>query len=82
MIKRIRLLFAIGRGCTSLGKYIVDNSYIKRFGLAYKLYGLDKTNDKAFQRFVVLHAHECVPETMVKDNLSERWVLYCISWFS
>ena len=61
----------VGCGCTSLGKYKVGNSYNGRFGLAYKLYGLDKTNDKAFQRFVVLHAHDCVPETEVKDDICQ-----------
>lgn len=50
-----------GSYCTSLGKYKVGKDYQGRFGLAYKLYGLDKTNDKAFERFVVLHAHDCVP---------------------
>lgn len=50
-----------GSYCTSLGKYKVGKDYLGRFGLAYKLYGLDKTNSKAFERFVVLHAHECVP---------------------
>ena len=47
--------------CTSLGRYKIGASYNGRFGLAFKLYGLDKTNDKAFERFVVLHAHDCVP---------------------
>ena len=47
--------------CTSLGKYKIGNAYQGRFGLAYKLYGLSKTNSKAFERFVVLHAHSCVP---------------------
>jgi len=61
----------IGCGCTSLGKYKVGRSYNGRFGLAYKLYGLDKTNDKAFERFVVLHSHECVPETEVKDDICQ-----------
>lgn len=50
-----------GSYCTSLGKYKVGAAYNGRFGLAYKLYGLDKTNDKAFERFVVLHSHDCVP---------------------
>lgn len=50
-----------GSYCTSLGRYKVGASYNGRFGLAFKLHGLDKTNDKAFERFVVLHAHECVP---------------------
>ena len=61
----------VGCGCTSLGKYKVGNSYNGRFGLAYKLYGLDKTNDKAFQRFVVLHAHDCVPETGSEDDICQ-----------
>jgi hypothetical protein len=51
--------------CTSLGKYKVGKSYYGNFGLAYKLYGLDKSNSKAFDRFVVLHAHDCVPDNEV-----------------
>ena len=55
----------IGFGCTSLGKYKIRYPYKGRFGLAYKLTGLDTTNSNAFKRFVVLHAHECVPEEEV-----------------
>lgn len=54
-----------GCGCTSLGKYKIGNPYQGRFGLAYKLFGLDNTNSNAFKRFVVLHSHECVPNTEV-----------------
>lgn len=54
-----------GCGCSSLGKYKIGKSYYGSFGLAYKLYGLDPTNDNAFKRFLVLHSHECVPETSV-----------------
>lgn len=61
----------VGCGCTSLGKYKIGNSYNGRFGLAFKLYGLDKTNDKAFQRYVVLHAHDCVPENEVTDDICQ-----------
>jgi len=50
-----------GSNCTSLGKYRIGKAYHGKFGLAYKLYGLDKTNSQAFDRFVVLHAHACVP---------------------
>jgi L,D-transpeptidase catalytic domain len=60
--------------CTSLGKYKIGNSYYGKFGLAYKLYGLDKINSKAFDRFVVLHAHECVPN----DEISPLPI--CESW--
>jgi hypothetical protein len=61
----------VGCGCTSLGKYKIGHSYYGKFGLAYKLYGLDKTNDKAFQRYVVLHSHSCVPESEVKDEICQ-----------
>ena len=61
----------VGCGCTSLGKYKIGNPYNGRFGLAYKLYGLEKTNDKAFARYVVLHSHDCVPETEVKDDICQ-----------
>lgn len=61
----------IGCGCTSLGKYKIGYSYTGRFGLAYKLHGLDKTNDNAFSRFVVLHSHECVPGTEITDDICQ-----------
>lgn len=46
---------------TSLGKYSIGHHYNGRFGKAYKLYGLDKTNSKAFERFIVLHYFSKVP---------------------
>lgn len=52
----------IGGGCTSLGRYKVGGNYYGKFGLAFKLYGLDQTNSNAFKRFVVLHGHNCVPQ--------------------
>ncbi len=51
-----------GSGCTSLGKYKIGYRYKGRFGKSYKLYGLDKENSKAFERAVVLHSYECVPD--------------------
>ena len=60
-----------GCGCTSLGKYRIGHSYNGTFGLAYKLYGLDKTNNNAFRRYVVLHSHECVPENEVEDEICQ-----------
>lgn len=47
---------------TSEGKYKIGRSYYGKFGLAYKLHGLDATNDKAFERDIVLHAHARVPD--------------------
>lgn len=60
--------------CTSLGRYKIGKSYMGKFGLAYKLYGLDSTNSKAFERFVVLHAHSCVPnEEIDPEPLCQSW---------
>ena len=60
--------------CTSLGKYKIGNSYNGKFGLAYKLYGLESTNSKAFERFVVLHSHSCVPSVEVSPQpICESW---------
>ncbi|MBC7851445.1 MAG: murein L,D-transpeptidase catalytic domain family protein [Chitinophagaceae bacterium] len=51
-----------GCGCSSLGKYKIGKSYMGKFGLAYKLHGLESTNSNAYKRYVVLHSHGCVPE--------------------
>ena len=51
-----------GSYCTSLGKYKIGNPYNGRFGLAYKLYGLDSSNSNAINRYLVLHSHACVPD--------------------
>jgi hypothetical protein len=52
-------------GCSSKGKYKIGYSYMGRFGKAYKLFGLDSSNSKAFDRAVVLHAYDCVPDVEV-----------------
>lgn len=60
--------------CTSLGKYRIGNSYNGKFGLAFKLYGLDSTNSNAFNRFVVLHAHNSIPnEETAPIPICESW---------
>lgn len=61
----------IGCGCTSLGKYKVGKSYFGKFGLAYKLYGLDSSNSNTFKRFVVLHSHACVPVQEQKGDICQ-----------
>lgn len=48
---------------SSLGKYAVMGSYIGQFGKAYRLKGLDPTNDNAMQRAIVLHSFSSVPDT-------------------
>lgn len=48
--------------CTSVGRYKIGSAYIGNFGRSYKLHGLDPTNNKAFERYVVLHRYSCVPD--------------------
>jgi hypothetical protein len=50
---------------TSLGRYRIGDPYKGTYGLSYKLYGLDSTNDRAFERTIVLHADTHVPEREV-----------------
>lgn len=47
---------------TSLGRYKIGNAYYGKYGLAFKLYGLDSTNNRAYERAIVLHADAHVPE--------------------
>lgn len=47
--------------CSSLGKYYIGHNYIGQYGKAYKLYGLDSTNNNAFIRNIVLHKYNYVP---------------------
>lgn len=61
----------VGSGCTSLGKYKIGNSYSGKFGYSYKLYGLDSSNNNAFERTVVLHAHSCIPDTEVSNEICQ-----------
>ncbi len=57
---------------TSLGKYKIGYSYQGSFGLSYKLYGLESTNDKAFERTVVLHSAVSIPDTEPFPNHISR----------
>ncbi|MEO6610909.1 MAG: murein L,D-transpeptidase catalytic domain-containing protein [Chitinophagaceae bacterium] len=61
----------VGSGCTSLGKYKIGLPYTGKFGYSYKLHGLDSSNNKAFERTVVLHSHTCIPETEVADDICQ-----------
>jgi hypothetical protein len=60
--------------CTSPGRYKIGNSYNGRFGLAYKLHGLDATNSNAYARAVVLHSHSCVPDHEIAPyEICQSW---------
>jgi hypothetical protein len=61
----------VGCGCSSLGKYRVGIDYYGKFGLAFKLHGLDSTNNMAYERYVVLHSHECVPNEEIVDEICQ-----------
>jgi len=48
--------------CSSLGIYSVGAKYIsKMWGTAYRLNGLESTNNNALKRGIVMHAHSQVP---------------------
>ncbi|WP_029278790.1 murein L,D-transpeptidase catalytic domain-containing protein [Pedobacter borealis] len=52
-----------GSYCTSLGKYKVKGRSYSNWGINvhYKMYGLEKTNNNAFKRIVVLHSYTPAP---------------------
>jgi uncharacterized protein (UPF0333 family) len=60
--------------CSSLGKYKIGGSYKGMYGFSYKLAGLDSTNNRAFERAIVLHGHACVP-----DDQQNEWPI-CFSY--
>lgn len=53
--------------CSSLGKYKVGKRGYSNWGIHvnYKLHGLESTNDNAYQRIIVLHSWEHVPDQEV-----------------
>ncbi len=58
-----------GSRCSSPGRYAIGAKYTGRFGTAYKLHGLDASNNQAYKRFVVLHGHACVPSVEVSQGI-------------
>jgi len=67
--ERLRFSNIEGSNCSAIGKYKVGNSYLGRFGLAYKLHGLDSTNSNSFKRNIVLHRYWRVPEEEQTDPI-------------
>ncbi|MCL9805514.1 murein L,D-transpeptidase catalytic domain family protein [Flavobacterium amniphilum] len=59
--------------CTALGKYSIGYSYNGKFGKAYKMYGLDKTNDNAYLRNIVLHKYKDVPYEEQIDEICNSY---------
>jgi len=58
-----------GSHCSSLGKYVVSEKYKGKFGLSYRLDGLDETNSNARNRAIVLHRLSCVPDVEQKEDI-------------
>lgn len=48
--------------CSSLGRYCIEKSYNGVFGKAFRLNGLDQTNNNAMKRAIVLHRYKEVPD--------------------
>jgi hypothetical protein len=66
--------------CTSLGMYRTGIRAPSRYGINihYKLHGLEKTNNNAFDRIVVLHSYSPVPEQEIYPSaLPMGWSLGC-----
>lgn len=47
---------------TSLGFYKIGAAYTGNFGRSYRLHGLESSNNRAYERAVVLHRYSCVPD--------------------
>lgn len=56
---------------SSLGKYKIGKAYVGNFGKSYRLHGLDKTNNKAYERAIVLHPYGCVPDEEQETPICE-----------
>jgi len=54
---------------TSVDKYSIGKSYYGIFGKSYKLTGLDNSNSKAMERYIVLHGYKDVPEQEVDGEI-------------
>lgn len=54
-----------GSYASSLGKYKIGIRSYSQWGINihYKLHGLEKTNDNAYKRVIVLHSYEYIPES-------------------
>jgi hypothetical protein len=52
-----------GSKCTSLGRYKILNKYKGVYGEAYRMAGLDSSNQNAYSRNIVLHSMGCIPYT-------------------
>ncbi len=69
-----------GSYCSSLGKYKMGIRSYSSWGINvhYKMHGLEKTNNNAFKRIIVLHSHNPVPEEEIyPQHLPLGWSQGC-----
>ncbi len=62
--------------CSSIGKYKVGDRGYSSWGINvnYKLHGMDKTNSKAYDRLIVLHSWNMVPDNeLYPEGTPEGW---------
>lgn len=60
----------VGSGCSSLGKYRIGIPYVGQWGYSYKLHGLETTNSNAYERTVVLHSHQSIPDIETGEEIA------------
>ena len=60
-----------GSNCSAEGKYGIGQKYEGQFGTAYKLNGLEDSNSAAFKRYIVMHGHDCVPDTQQSSSICQ-----------
>ncbi len=53
---------------SSLGRYKVGVSYTGMWGFSYRLHGLDTSNNKAFERAVVMHSYPTIPMQEINEE--------------
>lgn len=53
---------------TSLGFYLTGALYHGKFGPALKMYGLEPSNDRAFERYIVMHGAWYVSPEFIAEN--------------
>lgn len=70
----------VGSNCTSLGKYKTGLRSYSQWGIHihYKMHGLEKTNNNAFKRTIVLHSYDPISEIDIyPSHLPMGWSLGC-----
>lgn len=70
-----------GSHCSSGGKYIIGKRGYSNWGINvnYKLHGLEKTNNNAFNRQIVLHSWEVSDKEVYPNGTPEGWGCPAIS---